>query len=89
MAVNRQTRDHTPPGGWIPAERLSLEQAVEPWTSGSAYAEHAEHSKGEIRAGLLADVAILDRNIGAIREDEIEGTKVKAAVVGGRIVYEG
>ena len=89
VAVNRQTRDHTPPGGWIPAERLSLEQAVEPWTSGSAYAEHAEHTKGEIRAGLLADLAVLDRNLGAIREDEIKGTKVTATVVGGRIVYEG
>ena len=89
MAVNRQTRDHTPREGWRPAERISLEQAVAPWTSGSAYAEHGELTKGEIRESLLADLAVLDRNLAGIPADEIEATHVTATVVGGRIVYEG
>jgi predicted amidohydrolase YtcJ len=67
---------------------LSLVDAVAAWTSGAAYAEHAEGSKGELRAGLLADIAVLDRDLARTPTDEITQTKVEATVVGGRLVYE-
>ncbi|OLB90976.1 MAG: hypothetical protein AUI15_23605 [Actinobacteria bacterium 13_2_20CM_2_66_6] len=58
---------------------LSLEDAVDAWTAGGAFAEHAESRKGELREGLAADIAIVD----------FESAQVKATVVGGRLVYEG
>ena len=67
---------------------LSLVDAVAAWTSGAAYAEHAEQSKGELRPGLLADIAVLDRDLAQSPRDEIASTKVEATVVGGRLVYE-
>lgn len=53
--------------------------AVTAWTSGSAYAEHAENIKGQVREGLLADLAVVD----------FDSASVKATIVGGRLVYEG
>ena len=58
---------------------LSLEDAVDAWTAGGTFAEHAESRKGELREGLAADIAIVD----------FESAQVKATVVGGRLVYEG
>ncbi len=88
VAVNRQTAAGHPAGGWLPSERLSLAQAVDGWTSGSAYAQHAESSRGTLRKGLLADIAVLDRDLSATPAAEIGSTKVVATVVGGRVVYE-
>jgi predicted amidohydrolase YtcJ len=87
VAINRQTRAGTPAGGWLPAERLSLGDALAAWTSGAAYAEHAEQSKGDLRQGLLADIAILDRDLTKAQAGEIASPKVEATVVGGRLIY--
>jgi len=57
---------------------LTLEEAMNAWTSGSAYAEHMEKEKGEVREGMLADLAVVD----------LERSVVRATVVGGRVVYE-
>lgn len=57
---------------------LSLEQAIAAWTSGAAYAEHAEANKGSLREGMLADITVVDSGL----------TKVEATAVGGRLVYE-
>ncbi len=67
---------------------LSLDDALAAWTAGAAYAEHAEAAKGALRAGLLADIAVLDRDLGQTPPDEIAVTKVEATVVGGRLIYE-
>ena len=60
------------------AHHLSLGEALDAWTSGSAYAEHAETKKGQIREGMLADIAVVD----------LEHASVKATIVGGKVVYE-
>jgi len=57
---------------------MSLDDAVAAWTSGSAYAEHMEAEKGELRDGMLADIAVVD----------FDAASVKATIVGGRVVYE-
>lgn len=57
---------------------LSLDHAVEVWTSGSAYAEHMEDEKGEVREGCLADLVVAD----------LERSTVAVTIAGGRIVYE-
>ncbi len=89
VAVNRTTRAGKPPGGWLPEQKLSLAQALAGWTSGSAYAEHAEQSRGELRVGMLADIAVLDRDLSHADPTQIATFQVKATVVGGRVVYEG
>lgn len=88
VAVNRQTAGGDPAGGWLPEERLSLAQAVDGWTSGSAYAAHAEGSRGSLREGMLADIAVLDRDLAATPAADIGSTSVVATVVGGRVVFE-
>ena len=87
-AVTRQFPDGTPPGGWFPEERLTLEQAVEYYTLGSAYAEFAETRKGSIAPGKLADLVILSKDIFAVPPREILETKPVLTMVGGRIVFE-
>jgi predicted amidohydrolase YtcJ len=88
VAVNRQTLRGDPPGGWLPNERLNLTDAVAAWTSGAAYAEHMEGRKGWLEVGMLADIAVLDRDLNSTPPGEIASIKVEATAVGGRLVYE-
>jgi predicted amidohydrolase YtcJ len=87
-AVNRTTRDGRPPGGWLPQERLALDEALAAYTSGSAWAAHEGAIKGTLEPGMLADVVLLDRDLFAIPSSEIVSTSVQATIVGGRLVYE-
>jgi len=70
------------------AQRIGVEQAVAAWTSGAAYAEHMENEKGSLEAGMLADIAVLDRDLASTPGGELAKIKVEATVVGGRLVYE-
>jgi len=88
VAVNRQTLAGEPPDGWLRHERLSLGDAVAGWSSGSAYAEHMEEHKGSLKVAMLADIAVLNRDLRETPPSEIAGIKVEATVVGGRLVYE-
>jgi len=87
-AVTRQDTSGRPPGGWFPQERISVTQAVELYTRGSAYAEFMEERKGELTAGLLADMVILSKNIFEIPPREILHSKIDYTIVGGRVVYQ-
>ncbi len=87
VAVNRQTPAGEPPAGWIPAERLELTAAVDAWTAGAAFAEHAEAAKGTIRAGMAADIAVLDRDLDAAAPADLGAIAVRLTVVGGRPVH--
>jgi hypothetical protein len=87
-AVTRQFPDGTPAGGWFPDERITMEQAVEYYTLGSAYAEFAEERKGTITEGKLADLVILSRDIFTIPPREILDTRPTLTMVGGRIVHD-
>jgi predicted amidohydrolase YtcJ len=86
-AVNRQTTRGVPPGGWLPSERLSVEEALVAYTEGSAWAAFAEHRRGRIQSGLDGDVIVLDRDLLAAGPSAIIGTSVRATVLGGRIVH--
>jgi predicted amidohydrolase YtcJ len=70
------------------AQRIGMEPAVAAWTSGSAYAEHTERQKGTLATGMLADIALLDRDLASTPAAELAEIKVEATVVGGRLVYE-
>jgi predicted amidohydrolase YtcJ len=87
-AVTRQFPDGTPADGWFPAERITMAQAVEYYTLGSAYAEFAEARKGSITEGKLADLVILSDDLFEGPPARILETKPVLTMVGGRIVYE-
>ncbi len=86
-AVTRQFADGTPEGGWFPQERLTMAQALEYYTLGSAYAEFAETRKGSITEGKLADLVLLSKDLFTVPPREILDTKAVLTIVGGRIVH--
>jgi predicted amidohydrolase YtcJ len=87
-AVTRQTSDGKPPGGFVPSQKLTVEEAVEGYTIDAAYAGHLEKSEGSLETGKVADVIMVDRNIFEIDPHTIDQTKVVLTIVGGKIVYE-
>jgi predicted amidohydrolase YtcJ len=86
-AVNRQTVDGHPVGGWIPSEKLSLPHALAAYGHGSAFAAFADRRRGTLRVGADADLVVLDRDILAGGPSSIIGTTVALTVVGGHVVH--
>ncbi len=86
-AVTRQTLDGEPEGGWFPEERVSPETALRAYTVNNAYAEGAEHEKGRIRPGYLADLVVLDRSPLEVPPSDIKDLRVLYTVVGGDVIY--
>ena len=87
-AVTRQTLDGKNPEGWVPEEKISVEETVAAYTLGSAYAEFQEHEKGTIARGKLADLVILSDDILTIPPEKIRDVKVETTIVGGKVVYQ-
>jgi predicted amidohydrolase YtcJ len=87
-AATRRTLDGKNPGGWIPEQKITVEEAVRAYTVGSAFAEFMEDKKGTITPGKLADLVILSRDIFEIDPIEIEKVKVLTTIMDGRIVYQ-
>jgi predicted amidohydrolase YtcJ len=88
-AVTRRTLDGKNPKGWVPEQKISVEEAVRAYTVGSAYAEFQESVKGTITPGKLADLVILSHDIFKIDPKDIETTKVVMTIIDGRVIYEG
>jgi hypothetical protein len=91
-AVTRQTLGGEPKGGWFPDQRLSIEEAIEAYTKGPAWASFEEAVKGTIEPGKLADLAVFDTNLveaGKTNPAALLKAKVLFTIVGGRVVYEG
>jgi len=85
--VTRRTLDGKNPGGWVPAQKITLEEAIHAYTMGAAYAEFNEKEKGSLTAGKLADVIVLDSDLFAMAPERIKDVKVVTTIVGGRVVY--
>jgi predicted amidohydrolase YtcJ len=85
-AVTRRSEDGKQE--YYPEQRLTMEQAIAAYTTGSAYAEFAEKDKGTLAPGKLADFVVLDRDLTAVSAAKILGTRVLRTVVGGKTVYE-
>jgi predicted amidohydrolase YtcJ len=86
-AVTRRTLDGKHPDGWVAEEKITVEEALRAYTTGNAYAVFAEHSRGKLAPGYLADVVLLDRDLTAIAPVEIERVKVRTTVAGGTVVF--
>ena len=88
-AVTRATLDGKNPSGWVPEQKLTVAEAVEAYTIGSAYAEFQEKEKGSITPGKLADFVVLSDDIFKIPPAAIKNVKVEATFLGGKVVYGG
>jgi hypothetical protein len=87
-AVTRQTTDGKPEAGFVPAQRLTVEETVRGYTLGAAYAGRREKTEGSIEPGKLADLIIVSQNIFEIDAHRLAETKVLTTMVGGRVVYQ-
>lgn len=74
-------------GPYLPEQAMSVEDAVYAYTAEGAYASGHEHVKGKIRAGMLADFAVLDRDLFHVSPEEIKDVKVERTYVGGECVF--
>ncbi|HET7601679.1 MAG TPA: amidohydrolase [Gemmatimonadales bacterium] len=87
-AVTRQTLDGKNPGGWLPEQKISVDEALHGYSTGDAYAMFAEHAIGMLKPGFKADLLLLDRDLTTIRPEELWKAKVRTTVVGGKVVYQ-
>ena len=87
-AVTRRTLDEKNAGGWVPEEKITVEEALRAYTVDAAYASFDEERKGTLAPGRLADFVMLDRNLFEIAADDIRRARVLLTVVGGRAVVE-
>jgi len=88
-AVTRQRKNGTPEGGWYPAQRISVDEAVRGYTLVPAMIYGRDHVLGSITPGKYADLVILERDIYSIDPMEIVDTRVALTLFDGRIVYRG
>lgn len=87
-AVTRMDLNGNPKGGWLPEQKLTVEEAVYGYTMGGAYSTFEENIKGSIEKGKLADLVVLSRDIFEIPKEEIKDVEVEMTIFNGKIVYE-
>jgi predicted amidohydrolase YtcJ len=88
-AISREDAAGNPPGGWLPRQRLSMEQAFAAFTRGAAFAGFAEDRLGTLEPGHMADFVFIDRDIFAnLGQRQIRETQVLETYVGGQKVWE-
>lgn len=86
-AVTRATLDGKNPGGWFPDQKLTVAQAVEAYTMGSAFAEFQDKEKGSITVGKLADMVLWSEDIFTIPPERVREVKPVQTIVGGKTVW--
>jgi len=87
-ALTRQTAEGEPAGGWVPKERINIEDAVRGYTLGAAFAGRREKTEGSLETGKLADLIILSKDLFTIEPPDILNEEVLVTMVGGKVVYE-
>ncbi len=85
-AVTRKSEDGKKE--YYPEQKLTIEQAIAAYTTGSAFAEFAEKEKGKLAPGMLADLVVLDTDITSVSPEKVLATKVLRTVLGGKTVYQ-
>ncbi len=87
-AVTRRTLDGKNPGGWLPEQKISVEDAIKCYTVNNAYAAYEEKEKGSIEPGKLADMVVLSDNILKIDPVKIKDVNVDMTILGGKVIYK-
>lgn len=86
-AITRRDFNGEPEGGWIPEEKLTIEEAIKCYTKWPAYAEFQEDRKGTLEKGKYADIAVLSKNLLEIDPSEIPPVEVLMTIFNGKVVY--
>jgi predicted amidohydrolase YtcJ len=86
-AVTRKTLDGLPEGGWYPAQRLTVQEALEAHTINGAYAAFEEDVKGKLAPGYMADLTVLSQDLFEIDPDAIKDVRVLRTMVNGKWMY--
>lgn len=86
-AVTRRTLDGEHPDGWVPSQKITVDEAIRAYTADAAYASFEEDTKGTLEPGKLADFVILDRDITRIPPEQIREARVLMTYVGGSLAY--
>lgn len=87
-AVTRRTLDDKNPNGWFPDQKISVDQALRCYTVNNAWAGFQENKTGKLKAGMLADFAVLSENLFLIAPENIRNTKILLTVVNGKEAYK-
>ena len=86
-AVTRRTLDDQRPGGWVPAQKITVEEALRAYTVGGSYAGFAEQKRGSIVVGKLADLVLIDHDLTRVAPETIRDARILMTVVGGKVVF--
>ena len=86
--VTRELIEGGPAGGWVPEEKISIEDCIDGYTAGSAFAEFEERNKGRLVPGMLTDLVVLSADVTKISPRDILKTRAEMTMVGGRVVFE-
>jgi hypothetical protein len=86
-AVTRRTLDGKNPNGWVPEEKITVEEALRAYTATNAYGVFAERTRGKLAPGYQADLVVLDQDLTAIPPEAIERVGVRMTVVGGKVAF--
>ncbi len=86
-AVTRRTLDGARPDGWVPEQKLTVEQTLTAYTRDAAHAGFADDRTGVVAPGMLADLVVLDRNPFEVPDEQLREIAVAMTIVGGRTVF--
>jgi predicted amidohydrolase YtcJ len=87
-AVTRRTIDEMNPDGWVPAQKISVDEALWAYTRAGAFASFEEKEKGMIAPGMLADLTLIDRDLRMIPGPQIREARITRTILGGRTVFQ-
>ena len=87
-AVTRQDAASQPDGGWLPDQRLEVEEALAAFSTGAAWAAHAEGERGALRPGAVADLTVVDRDPTTAPPSALHQVSTVLTVVGGDVVFD-
>jgi predicted amidohydrolase YtcJ len=86
-AVTRRTLDGKHPAGWIPEQKIGVEEALRCYTANNAFAMFRENDIGKIAPGMFADIAVLSDDLFSIAPENIENVMVDLTIFDGRVIY--
>lgn len=87
-AVTRRTLDGKNPNGWVPQEKITVEEALRAYTVANAYGVFAEGRRGKLAPGYVADLVVLDRDLASIPPETIKDASIRTTVVAGKVVFQ-
>ncbi|HSA55183.1 MAG TPA: amidohydrolase, partial [Gemmatimonadaceae bacterium] len=87
-AVTRRTLDERRPDGWVPEQKITVEEALRAYTAAGAFASFDEARKGVLAPGRLADLVLIDRDLTRTPPEQLRDARVRLTMVGGRVVFE-